>query len=216
MKIQVTLLLVAFLLGVTILGCQDIKDQVRNKEVVINKKDVKKFKTELESLNEKNDVKVKINDSSRIVYAKEQDVLNLKNGIVLFGWPSCPWFRNAIEPLLQFAAREHATIYFLNIKDIRDKKELKKGKVVTIDTGSVGYNAILKKFHDILNPYKTLQIDSIKRISSPTVLFIENGKAVFKVASTVISQKDAHVKLNAKQQKELIGRYQAYFTQEKK
>ncbi len=82
------------------LGCTDIKNQVRNKDVVISAEDVQHFKKELEDLNEKNDIVVSVPDSSRIVIADEDDILQLQNGIVLFGWPSCPWFRNAVSPLL--------------------------------------------------------------------------------------------------------------------
>lgn len=193
------------------IGCTDIKNQVRNKDVVISAEDVQHFKKELEDLNEKNDIVVSVPDSSRIVIADEDDILQLQNGIVLFGWPSCPWFRNAVGPLLEFSAEEKATIYYLNIKDIRDFKELQDDEVVTTEEGSAGYRAILEKFHDILNPYKALGIDSVKRISSPTVLFIENGKGMHKVVSTVISQTDPHVKLTDEQRKELKERYRAYF-----
>src|SRR5690606_27318750 len=135
------------------------KNQVRNKDVVISAEDVQHFKKELEDLNEKNDIVVSVPDSSRIVIADEDDILQLQNGIVLFGWPSCPWFRNAVGPLLEFSAEEKATIYYLNIKDIRDFKELQDDEVVTTEEGSAGYRAILEKFHDILNPYKALGID---------------------------------------------------------
>jgi len=128
-------------------------------------------------------VPVQIPDNPRIVYATEQDVLELENGIVLFGWPSCPWFRNAITPLLEFAQEEKAAIYYLNI-------------------------------HDILNPYTAVGIDSIKRISSPTVLFIEKGKGVHKVVSTVVSQTDPKIKLDSTQRQELKQRYRAYFLDE--
>ncbi|TYR34491.1 hypothetical protein FXV77_15860 [Sphingobacterium phlebotomi] len=194
------------------LGCKDIKNQIRNKDVVISAEDVQHFKKELEDLNEKNDIVVSVPDSSRIVIADEDDILQLQNGIVLFGWPSCPWFRNAVGPLLEFSAEEKATIYYLNIKDIRDFKELQDDEVVTTEEGSAGYRAILEKFHDILNPYTVLGIDSIKRISSPTVLFIENGKGTHKVVSTVVSHTDSHTTLTPEQQQELKARYQAYFT----
>src|SRR5690606_5369192 len=168
------------MISILFLGCTDIKDQVRNTDAVINTEHVQHFKKELEDLNEKNDIVVSIPDSSRIVIADEDDILQLQNGIVLFGWPSCPWFRNAVGPLLEYSLEEKATIYYLNIKDIRDFKELQDDEVVTTEEGSAGYRAILEKFHDILNPYKALGIDSVKRISSPTVLFIENDNGVHK------------------------------------
>nr|WP_288809542.1 hypothetical protein [uncultured Sphingobacterium sp.] len=191
---------------------QDTKEVVKNSHVVLKKEEAERFKEELESLNKSNKVVVHIPDSARIVYATEADILKLENGIVLFGWPSCPWLRNAIEPLLEFAQEEKAAIYYLNIHDIRDLKEKdKNGKVVTTKAGSAGYEAILTKFHDILNPYNALGIDSIKRISSPTVLFIEKGKGVHKVVSTVVAQTDPKIKLDSTQRQELKQRYRDYF-----
>ncbi|HCX55624.1 hypothetical protein, partial [Sphingobacterium multivorum] len=105
------LLAVVVLLNVT--NCQsrqDTKEAVKNSQVSFKKQEGVRFKQELESLNETNKVPVQIPDNPRIVYATEQDVLELENGIVLFGWPSCPWFRNAITPLLEFAQEEKAAI----------------------------------------------------------------------------------------------------------
>jgi len=177
--------------------------------------DRKRFKEELERLNDSSKVQVSIPDSARIIYATSDDVLSLKNGIVLFGWPRCPWFRNAIEPLLEFAEEERAAIYYLNIYAIRDTKELQDGHVVTTKEGSTGYQSLLNRFHDILNPYAALGIDSIKRISSPTVLYIENGQAVHKVVSTVLSQTDPSQKLDTAQRTELKQRYRQYFLEDK-
>jgi hypothetical protein len=212
MRNKILLGLILLLLG----SCKgDPREQVKNSDAVIKTADVQRFKKELESLNETKRIAVSIKDSSRIIYANEEDVLNLENGIVLFGWPSCPWFRNAVEPLLEFAHEENASIYYLDIHDIRDKKEWKEDQVVTTEEGTTGYQSILKKFHDILNPYKGLAEDSIKRISSPTVLYIEKGKGVHKVVSTVTSQTDPYVTLNEEQRQELKQRYKQYFVNEK-
>jgi hypothetical protein len=211
------LLAICVLLNIT--NCQsrqDTKEAVKNSQILIKKEEAVRFKQELESLNKTNKVPVQIPDNARIVYATEQDVLEIENGIVLFGWPSCPWFRNAITPLLEFAQEEKATIYYLNIHDIRDLKEKDKaGKVITTKVGSPGYEAILAKFHTILNPYTAVGIDSIKRISSPTVLFIEKGKGVHKVVSTVVSQIDPKIKLDSTQRQELKQRYCEYFVDER-
>jgi len=211
------LLAICVLLNIT--NCQsrqDTKEAVKNSQILIKKEEAVRFKQELESLNKTNKVPVQIPDNARIVYATEQDVLEIENGIVLFGWPSCPWFRNAITPLLEFAQEEKATIYYLNIHDIRDLKEKDKaGKVITTKVGSPGYEAILAKFHTILNPYTAVGIDSIKRISSPTVLFIEKGKGVHKVVSTVVSQVDPKIKLDSTQRQELKQRYREYFSDER-
>ncbi|MFZ4861985.1 hypothetical protein ACL9RF_07350 [Sphingobacterium sp. Mn56C] len=215
-KIGLTML--ALSIGLSLINCQPrhaVKEKVKNSDLVLKTEDATRFKEELESINATNKVSVHIPDSARIVYANEQDILNLTHGIVLLGWPSCPWFRNAIETLLEFAQEKKAAIYYLNIHDIRDIKEIgEHGEVVTTKAGSPGYEAILAKFNDILNPYTAVGVDSIKRISSPTVLFIEDGKAVHKVVSTVVSQTNPAVKLDAAQREELKQRYDAYFTDE--
>ncbi len=146
-------MLLAVVVWLNVTNCQsrqDTKEAVKNSQVSFKKQEGVRFKQELESLNKTNKVPVQIPDNPRIVYATEQDVLELENGIVLFGWPSCPWFRNAITPLLEFAQEEKAAIYYLNIHDIRDLKEKDKdGKVITTKAGSPGYEAILAKFHGI-------------------------------------------------------------------
>lgn len=202
-------------LAVSFASCHDpaaVKNAVKNADVKIHPGDAAKFKQDLERLNDSSRVQIALPDSLPVVYATEDEVLNLENGIVLFGWPRCPWFRNAVEPLFEFAQEEQATIYYLDIHDIRDTKELREGSVSTTKEGSVGYYAILEKFDTIWNPYTVLGVDSIKRISSPTVLYIEKGKAVHKVVSTVVSQTDPAVKLDSTQREELKARYRKYFT----
>ncbi|MFD2598753.1 hypothetical protein ACFSQ3_07295 [Sphingobacterium corticis] len=188
------------------------KNAVKNSAVSIDNKEAQQFKKELESLNDSTSVQVILPDSIPIIYANEDEILNLQNGVVLFGWPKCPWFRNAVEPLIEFANEDHVRIYYLNIHDIRDFKELEDGKVITTKKGSAGYQALLDKFKDIWNPYTAVGVDSIKRISSPTVLYIEKGKGVSKVVSTVVSQTDPKVKLDSTQREELKARYRRYFT----
>jgi len=196
-------------------GCfnadRSARQKVKNSEAIINPEDVRKFKDEVEAFNDDEHIDVTVQPDARITYITEDEVLNMENGIVLFGWPSCPWFRNAVEPLLEFAKEENATIYYLNIREIRDVKNREDDKIVTTKEGSAGYYAMLDKFHEVLKPYSGLEDEHIKRISSPTVLFIEENKAVHRVSSTVTSQTDASIKLNREQHNELKDRYRAYF-----
>lgn len=206
-----------FVLALTAISCESretITNVVKNSDAVVKREEVLRFKNELERLNDSSRVQVHIPDDARIIYATEEDVLKLENAVVLFGWPKCPWFRNAIEPLLEFSKEKNITLYYLNIHDIRDQKELVDGKVVVKKEGSKGYQAIVDKFKNVLNPYSTLAIDSIKRISSPTVLYIEKGKGAYKVVSTVVSQKDPAKKLDSLQRDELKLRYAKYFLKE--
>ncbi len=180
--------------------------------------DAQQFKAEYEDVNGTKSKKgntfisLNIDTNNAVVYVDEEDVLNTKNGIVLFGFPTCPWCRNTIEPLLEFAKEENVPIYYLNISAIRDKKEKKDdGTIITTEEGTEGYQSILKKFDKILDPYKELGNDSIKRIVSSTVLFIKDDKGFDKKSGTVESQKDPYIKLTAQQHQELKQTYKDIF-----
>ncbi|HLT89132.1 MAG TPA: hypothetical protein VKZ57_16215 [Sphingobacterium sp.] len=176
---------------------------------------IKSFKTEYErgngtkSKSGKTHISVTVENDSNIIYATEEDILKIENGIVLFAFPTCPWARNIVEPLLDFAKEENVKIYYLNNSKIRDKKELQQDSttVVTTEEGTQGYYALLEKFDEIWDPYKGLDNDTIKRIYSPTVLFIKNNKAFDKRAGTVESHTDGYVKLTVEQHKELQQAY---------
>lgn len=202
-------------LFVTVLvGCANHDKKQEEKTLT----DAQQFKAEYEDVNGTKSKKgntfisLNIDTNNAVVYVDEEDVLNTKNGIVLFGFPTCPWCRNTIEPLLEFAKEENVPIYYLNISAIRDKKEKKDdGTIITTEEGTEGYQSILKKFDKILDPYKELGNDSIKRIVSSTVLFIKDDKGFDKKSGTVESQKDPYIKLTAQQHQELKQTYKDIF-----
>ena len=204
MKVTYAIIL-ALLVTITV-GCANKEN--KEEEVVLT--DAQSFKAEYEDVSGTKSKKgntyitVNIDSNNSVVYVDEEDILNLKDGIVLFGFPTCPWCRNTIEPLLEFAKEENLPIHYINISAIRDKKEKNKDSViVTTEEGTKGYHSILKKFDKVLDPYKELGNDTIKRIVSSTVLFIKNGQAFEKKSGTVDTQKDPYVKLTEQQHKEL-------------
>ena len=201
-KIIISLMLIsAFILT----GCQ-------NKE----KTDAVKFKEEYERLNnqvvnDKKYLELTIDKKNPIKYKTAEEIVDIiknKTGIIYLGYPECPWCRNAIPVLLEAAKQTGVNdIYYLNMHDIRDKKELKDGKVVTVEEGTEGYKKILEALGDKASVYKDLNDESIKRIYVPLVIFVENGKVVATQESTVESQKDPYVKLTEEQEKELLNIY---------
>lgn len=201
-KIIISLMLIsAFILT----GCQ-------NKE----KTDAFKFKEEYERLNnqvvnDKKYLELTIDKKNPIKYKTAEEIVDIiknKTGIIYLGYPECPWCRNAVPVLLEAAKQTGVNdIYYLNIHDIRDKKELKDGKVVTVEEGTEGYKKILEALGDKASVYKDLNDESIKRIYVPLVVFVENGKVVATQESTVESQKDPYVKLTEEQEKELLNIY---------
>ena len=95
-----------------------------------------RFKLEYESLNgQKTDdgreyMEVNINNDNKIVYADYKTIFDVLDGtgVIYFGFPECPWCRNAV-PILLEAAEESGIkqIYYLNNHDDRDTKVLKDG-----------------------------------------------------------------------------------------
>ncbi len=201
-KIIISLMLIsAFILT----GCQ-------NKE----KTDAVKFKEEYERLNnqvvnDKKYLELTIDKKNPIKYKTAEEIVDIiknKTGIIYLGYPECPWCRNAVPVLLEAAKQTGVNdIYYLNMHDIRDKKELKDGKVVTVEEGTEGYKKILEALGDKASVYKDLNDEGIKRIYVPLVVFVENGKVVATQESTVESQKDPYVKLTEEQEKELLNIY---------
>lgn len=216
---KVTFAMLTVCVVASLIGCANHDKKDEDKSLTdTTLTDAQYFKAEFEDVNGTKSKKgntfisIDIDTNNSVVYVDEEDVLNTKNGIVLFGFPTCPWCRNTIEPLLEFAKEEKVPIYYLNISAIRDKKEKKEdGTIVTTEEGTKGYQLILKKFDKLLDPYKELGSDSIKRIVSSTVLFIKDDKGFEKKSGTVETQTDPYVKLTKQQHNELKQVYKDIF-----
>lgn len=175
-----------------------------------------RFKKEYESLNGKKTesnkkyLNVTIKNSNKIVYASYSRIFEILNttGVIYFGFPECPWCRNAV-PLLLEAANETGIekIYYMNNKEDRDIKSLKDGKIITEKDGTNNYNKLLKKFGENASVYENLNDSNIKRLYFPTVVVVKNGKIVDYITGTVDSQTDPYKPLNSKQKKELKNKY---------
>ena len=166
------------------------------------------FKLEYESLNGKNDyIDVNIPSDNNIVYADYEQIFDILDGtgVIYFGYPECPWCRNAVPVLIE-AAKE-AEIYYLNNNEDRDTKTLKDGKVVTEKEGTDNYNKLLEKLGDKASTYEGLEDNSIKRLYFPTLVVVKNGEITDYIEGTVDSQKDPQKPLNEKQKKELKDKY---------
>lgn len=179
--------------------------------------DGKRFKQEYEELNDSH-LEVKIDSDNMIKYIGLEEAIDIiKNdtGVIYFGYPSCPWCRNAVPVLLDAAASTSLdTIYYVDTYNIRDVKELDDdGNIVTTNEGDRLYDDLLKVLDDILDPY-TLTLDNgevidlgEKRLYVPMVLFVKNGEVVSYHLSTVDSQEDPSISLNDSQRDELYNIY---------
>lgn len=170
-----------------------------------------KFKNEYEKLNDEA-LKIEIskdNPMKYITYDELMEILEDGTGIIYFGFPSCPWCRNAVPVLLDAAKEKDINeIYYFNALDMRDVKELdENGNIVTTKEGTEEYKNIVNKLYDYLDVYEGLNDDSIKRLYFPNIFFIQNGKVVKNHMATLESQTDPKIPLNDEQYQELKNIY---------
>lgn len=175
-----------------------------------------KFKKEYESLNgEKTDKgkkykSINIPSDNPIVYSNYDEIFKILDGtgIIYFGFPQCPWCRNAVPVLLE-AAEEVGIdkIYYLNNLEDRDILSLKGGNVITEKEGTKNYKKLLEKLGSSASVYEGLEDESIKRLYFPTVIAVKNGKIIDTIVGTVDSQEDPYISLTKEQKKELKDKY---------
>lgn len=186
--------------------------------------DAIKFKEEYESLNgEKSKSgkiypEVSIDEDNIVEYIDMKEAVELiqnDSGVFYFGFPECPWCRNAVPVLLQAAdSTDIDKIYYINMSDKRDIRELDEdGNVVTTQEGSDGYSELIKVLDSILLDYTIEDKDGNeislgeKRVYVPLVVFVKDGKIVDYHMDTVATQEDPYVLLGDDEQTEL---YQIY------
>lgn len=175
-----------------------------------------KFKEEYESLNGekihgKSVLNMNIPEDNMVQYASFKEIMNVLEsgtGIIYFGFPECPWCRNAVPVLIEAAKEmEVDTIYYFNAYEMRDIKELKNGEIITTKEGSPEYYKLVEALDEVLEPYEGLEDESIKRLYFPTAVFVMGGKIVDAHISTVETQKDPYKGLTEKEEKELLNVY---------
>ena len=212
-------IIVIYLCMCVLLTCLYIKN-IKDKKVEEN--DSMKFKEEYESLNEKENeltgkeyLKVSIKENNPIKYATYSEIKNIitsGTGVIYFGFPECPWCRNAVPVLLE-AAEDNGIdkVYYFNALDIRDKKHLdENGNIVVDDEGTKEYKELVELLYDYLDVYSGLNDDTIKRLYFPTVIFVKNGKIIGNHSGTVESQTDPSIVLNENEHNELKKIYTNY------
>ena len=213
MKKMIYVIVVTLLSIVTLTACNSNKIREDNKRAKernqqsnsVQETDASKFKSEYEKLNGtkskngKNIRKLDIDKENPFVYKTPNDIISMMNNkesfVVYFGFPSCPWCRSILPSLISVAKDyDVSKIYYVNIYDIRDTKEIDEtGKIITTKEGTKEYNILLEKFKNVLSDYvlineKNKEVKTgEKRIFSPNIIAVVNGKA--KKITTGISDK---------------------------
>jgi len=191
------LLIIVLLIGIiSITGCN-------KKELT----DAEKFKQEYESINNKtiNNHKVRkvtISKDNPIEYKEAKDIVemidNKETFIVYFGFNDCPWCRSMIETMLKVMNDYNIdNIYYVDIKDIRDEKELDKdGNIKTTKEGTKDYYELLNRLDNLLEEYKVDDVSmNEKRIYAPNVVAITRGTPLKMTTGLSDDQKDPYGKI---------------------
>ncbi len=192
-------------------------------------KDSYKFKEEYESLNNKTREKdskkireVHIDINNPIKYSSAKDIVKkMDNGdtfVVYFGFNDCPWCRSIIENLIAVAKEKDIdTIYYVDIKDIRDEKVLTDGKVSTKKEGSKSYMELIKKLDNVLGDYTLIDEENKeistgeKRIYAPNIVAVVNGKAEELTDGLSSKQDDPYMKLSKEMNNESKKKIECIF-----
>ncbi len=175
---QLKLLLIISLACFLITGCFNKKES-----------DGIRFKEEYETLNKEDDYRdVSIPSDNPMVYINDVElsskIENKEDMVIYFGFKTCPWCRSIIENLIKASQDlKISKIYYLDILEIRDKKEIDEdGNVKVVNPGSEGYQKLLTLLGDSLSDYTISSTVVGKRIYAPNIIYIKDG-----VISEVIS-----------------------------
>ena len=203
------------MIALVITGCTN------NKTV---KSDSEKFREEYTSLNGQKSESgktirsIEIPKDNPFVYATAEEIVDKiekkESFIVYFGFPKCPWCRSVLEQLIKVAQdKEVETIYYVDVYDIRDIKEIDDdGNVKTTRGGSEGYQRLLVLLENVLDDYTlTVEEEELnlgeKRIYAPNVVAISKGKAIQLETGISDELKDPYGKLSSKVKKYAYNKF---------
>ena len=151
--------------------------------------DNQRFKREYEEYNY--DIPLEIVEDNTVSYIDKENILSVienKTGIVYFGYPSCPWCRNAVPILVETAVANQLPIYYFDLTQFTEVDDT--------------YNSLL----EIIN--KHLGTENQDYIDVPLVLTIQNGTILASRIGTVGSHTDPYVVMTQDEMLELSQRYQ--------
>ncbi len=198
------------------------KDKKEEKtDAVLFKEEYEEYNGVKNSSNNKEYPKVDISENNPIKYSNASEIIKVLEegtGVIYFGYPKCPWCRNAVPVLLN--AAENAgidTIYYMNLYDERDSYVLDDDNKPVLDKkGTEDYQKLLKALDKELDDYvletdkgKEVKVGE-KRIYVPAVFFVREGEIVGTHMDTVKSQTNPYKVLDEEQTEELYGIYTKY------
>ena len=190
--------------------------------------DALKFKKEYEDLNNtengNHEIRaVSIPKDNPIIYKSANDIVEMIDNdetfVVYFGFPKCPWCRSMLEVMLKVAKdNKISKIYYVNVYDIRDTKEINEdGEVETTKEGSKGYYKLLEKLDNLLDDYTLTNENEEevsageKRIYAPNVVAVVNGKPTKLTEGISEKQEDPYGKLTDEMKDDMYEQLECVF-----
>ncbi|MBR6949834.1 MAG: hypothetical protein IKH54_06605 [Bacilli bacterium] len=198
------------LIVLIIVGLVFINSKFNNKSTI---SDAMKFKEEYESLNNtKNDNgkeyrNISIPSDNPFLYVTADDIVkkmdNKESFAVYFGFSKCPWCRSVLPTLIDVANDLGIdSIYYVDVLDIRNTKEVKDGKAVETKKGTSAYYKLLDKLDSVLDDYSLKDENgndvptNQNRIYAPNVVTVLAGKPESLTTGIADSQDDAYMDLS--------------------
>jgi len=193
--------------------------------------DALKFKSEYEAYNgqinpasDKKYYELTLENDSLVKYSSYEEifsVLDQGTGVIFLAFPTCPWCRSMLPTLMDSASKAKITILYLNILEDRDILKLNdKGKIITEREGTDNYKQLVSRLDKFLPAYDGLEVESIKRIYMPVVIFIKDGKVLGVEQSlkayTERVEGDAYLPMNKEENKALAKIFNDYYQKIKK
>ena len=190
--------------------------------------DAYKFKEEYESINNKDNGhgnkyrELNIPVDNPFIYQTPEELLERvdkkETFIVYFGFKECPWCRSILEELINSAKDKNVDkIYYVDVKDIRDVKELDdENNIITTKEGNKAYMELVERFSEVLSDY-TLTKDNEKistgekRIYAPNIIAVSNGKAIQLEEGLPEDFTDPYSKLTDKVKKYTYNKFKCLF-----
>lgn len=119
---------------------------------------------------------------ARVQELTAQQVADRENGIIFFGFPTCPWCRNSLPLVLEAVNSTGQTLLYCQLDQYRDAFTLQNGIAVQTTAPGEGYQLLLQRLDAWLEDYTLTDAKGVavptgeKRLYAPTLVVLEKGE----------------------------------------
>lgn len=116
------------------------------------------------------------------------ELLTEDSGVLYVGFPSCPWCRQLIQPMIDAwkLTGSNEDITCINIYDLRPTRTVdEEGNVTETKAPAPEYEKLVELLYDHLRPLEGAKDETIKHIYSPMLVFVRRGNIEYVHIGTV-------------------------------